>query len=137
MATAFKQPAPLPYIDPVDMPDLYAIHGVGNCMVPLYQDGALLVGDKREQPEPGEVVLIHFTRAAARRYGVPGWVKRLVHVWPIEGQETLFTVEQLNPPRRYIVAQGDVAAMHKVVGTAKSTGTGTAEFRIPAREARP
>lgn len=137
MATASKHRTDLPYIDPADMPDLYALTGQGRCMEPLYMDGATLVGDKREKPEPGDVVIVHFHRDAARRYGFPGWIKRLVHVWPLQGEEALITLEQLNPPRRYLVPEGDVAAMHKCVGTATCTGDGFAAFRAPRQEGRP
>jgi phage repressor protein C with HTH and peptisase S24 domain len=136
MATAFKSNAALPYIDPADMPDLYAVTGYGRCMEPLYYDGSLLVGDKRENAESGDIVIVYFHRDIAQRYGVPGWIKRLAHVWPLNGEETLFTLEQLNPPRRYIVPAGHIAAMHKCVGTALGTGEGTALYRFPKREAQ-
>lgn len=124
----------LPYIDPADMPDLYAITGVGRCMEPLYSDGVLLVGDKRETPECGDVVILHFCRDIAPHYGVPGWIKRLVQTAP-EGD--LITVEQLSPPRRYSVPADHIAGMHKCVGTATSTGKGIAAFRPGNREAQP
>jgi hypothetical protein len=137
MATAYKSARAMPFIHPDDMPDLYAITGYGTCMVPLYHDGDLLVGDKREKPELGDVVFVHFTREAAPRYGFPGWIKRLIHIWPVEGEETLFTLEQINPRRRYIVPAGDITGIHKVVGTATSTGEGTADFRLPNDGATP
>lgn len=123
----------LPYIDPADMPDLYAIKGVGGCMEPLYSDGVLLVGDKRQAPEHGDVVILHFRRDVAPRYGVPGWIKRLVEMAPAGD---LITVEQLSPPRRYIVPVDHLAGMHKCVGTATSKGKGIAAFRRSEVEGR-
>lgn len=127
----------LPYIDPRDFPDIYAITGQGTCMEPLFADGDLLVGDKRQDPEPGDTVIIMFRRDVAPRYGFPGWIKRLVELWSIDGEETLITLEQLNPPRRYVISADDIVSLHKCVGTAVSTGEGTAAFRVPKGEARP
>lgn len=131
-----KVPAP-PYIDPADMPEVYALTGRGICMEPLFADGALLVGDKRESPQPGDTVLVYFRRDAISRYGMPGWVKQLVHIWPLDGEDPLITLEQLNPRRRYIVPASHIAAMHKCVGTATSTGKGTAAYRPLKREVQP
>lgn len=125
-------PSGLPYVDPEDMPDLYAIKGVGTCMEPLFADRSLLVGDKRETPRPGDTVILHFTREAAARYGIPGWVKRLVLGIPPEGFDGLLIVEQLNPLRQFFIRKRDVAAVHKIVGTATSEGNGIAAFR-PAK----
>lgn len=132
---AAEMAAQFPYIDPADMPDLYAITGKGRCMEPLFNDGSLLVGSKREKAKPGDTVIVFFRREIAPRYGMPGWVKRLVHVWPAAGEDDLITLEQLNPPRRYIVPASHVAAMHKCVGTAISQNNGTALYRFPKRDA--
>lgn len=131
MATATISAA-LPYIDPADMPDLYALTAYGRCMEPLYTDGVLLVGDKHETAEPGDVVILHFRRDIAPHYGAPGWIKQLVQVEPDGG---LITVEQINPPCRYVVPIDHVAAMHKCVGTATRGGKGIALFRPSSKEA--
>ena len=44
IAIAPKQPAP-PSTHPDDMPDQYALKGVGVCMIPFVADGAPLVCD--------------------------------------------------------------------------------------------
>lgn len=125
----------LPYVDPADMPDLYALTGKGTCMEPLFYDGDTLVGDKRDAPKPGDTVLVFFHRDVALRYGMPGWVKRLVHVWPVAGEDDLITLEQINPPKRYVVPASHIVAMHKCVGKATSQGDGTALYRLPQRKA--
>jgi hypothetical protein len=135
MATAPNQSGPLPYIDPADMPDLYAIKGVGRCMEPLLADGALLVGDKRQLPEAGDTVIVHFRREIAPRYGIPGWIKRLAGPIPPTGFEGLIALEQLNPPKQYLVPSTHIAAIHKCVGTAESAGDGRALYK-PNKEAR-
>ncbi len=134
MATAFKQPqaAPLSYIDPADMPDLHAIPAFGRCMEPRLHDGDVLVFDKRDRPEPGDVVAVLFRREHAARYGFPGWVKRLVGM-PAPGEDGIVVVEQLNPSRRYAIPSTHVAAVHKCIGTGQSAGSGRALFRLPAK----
>jgi hypothetical protein len=118
----------LPFIDPADMPDLYAVRGVGVCMEPLFADGTLLVGDKREEPAVGDAVILHFRREHAARYGVPGWIKRLAMAVPPEGFDGLIIVEQLNPPRQFAIPSNHVAAVHKCVGTAEHDSPGLARF---------
>lgn len=125
MATSTVGPS-LPYSEPADMPDLYALKAHGRCMEPRYSSGVLLVGDKRQEPKAGDVVIIHFRRDVAPQYGVPGWIKQLVQVAP-DGD--IITVEQINPPCRYVVPASHVAAMHKCIGTATSQGNGVASFR--------
>lgn len=118
----------LPFIHPDDMPEVYAMTGRGTCMVPLIANGATIVMDKREQPVPGDTVTLTFTREAAQRWGVPGLVKRLAFGLPPAGFDGLIVVQQLNPPRFYTIPAGDVLAVHKCVGFAKSDGTGMAAW---------
>ena len=132
MATAFTDAAtaraPLPFIHPDDMPERYATEGRGTCMVPIVEHGALLVCDKNAAIEPGDAVVMHFTREAARREGMPGMVKRLFLALPPTGMSGLIGVEQLNPPRQYTFATRDVLAVHKVIGFAASDGSGRARY---------
>ena len=134
MATAFKSEAhELPFIHPDEMPDQYALRGVGDCMAPLFQDGTLFVCDKRREPVPGDIVSLVFTKEAARRAGVPGLVKKLAMAlppWNLAGDALgLVIVDQLNPPRRYSLPTSDVLAVHKVIGIAESDDEGRAKFR--------
>lgn len=133
MATAFKR-TPLPFIHPDDMPETYAITGVGQCMAPLIADGTILVLSKAPQPEPGDIVGVIFTREAAASWGMPGIVKRLAfHLPPRCGG--LIVVEQINPTRRYLIRSTDVLAVHKAIGTAESDGDGRARFNPAKMEA--
>lgn len=133
----------LPFMHPDDMPDLYALRGYGDCMEPLISDGAIIVFDKREVPEAGDIVSIIFTREAAERWKLPGLVKRLAMALPpIEMDENaagnliaLVVVDQLNPPRRYCIRTTDVLAVHKFVGLAESNGVETAIYRPRTSEA--
>ena len=115
----------LPFIPPDDMPDLYAAPGTGDCMVPLLPADALLAFDKRAPVEPGDVVVLWFTPAAARRMGVLGWVKRLRQPLPPAGTIGLITVEMLNPQRTLTLRSDDVVAIHKCIGEAERTSRGT------------
>lgn len=131
MARTAQQPAELPFIHPDVMPDRYAIPGVGQCMSPLIEDGTLLVADKRQQAQPGDIVVVTFTREAARQWGFPGIVKRLAMPLPAAPAGTLtglIVVEQINPPRRYCIPSWDVLAVHKAVGTAFRDDEGRTMF---------
>lgn len=134
MATAFKDTRPaLPFIHPDDMPDLYAIVGTGTCMEPVIADGATLVFDKTQEPRPGDIVGLTFTKERAARCGLPGLVKRLRFALPPQGMSGptvtgLIVVEQTNPPRTYTFRAADVLAVHKCVGFAESAGQGRARF---------
>ena len=124
------------FIHPDDMPDRYALTGVGTCMSPLIDDGACCVFDKTEEPNPGDIVGLIFTHEARERRNMPGWIKRLVTPAPIiKSYDEVFLVEQITPPRTYAVAASEVLAMHKFIGTATSTGTGQAIFNSAGREA--
>jgi len=117
MSIAHAKQQGLPYIDPADMPARYALPGYGTCMAPQIEDGALLIGDKEVAPQPGDIVIVHFRREHAARYGVPGWIKRLALRLPPRGMSGLIVVEQANPPRRFTVPTSHVAAVHRCIGT--------------------
>lgn len=123
------------FINPDDMPDLYAVTGVGTCMEPEVPDGTCCVFDKREDPKPGDIVGVIFTPEAAARRQQPGMIKRLVMSPPPAGFEGVFIVEQVNPPRDYTLETRDVLAIHKFVGTAIRGEEGKAYFAMPKREA--
>ena len=139
MATAFKLTNSLPFIHPDDMPDQYALKGVGQCMAPLIADQTLLVFDKRQEPRPGDIVGLVFTREAAQRWGLPDLLKRLALALPPSdpppGSKGLVVVDQLNPPRRYCIPTTDILAVHKAIGTAESDGPGRARCRPSKVEA--
>ncbi|WP_126003950.1 hypothetical protein [Sphingomonas koreensis] len=127
--------ASLPFIHPDDMPDLYALTGRGTYMMPLIDDGAVLVMDKNQIPSVGDTVALTFTREAAQRYHMPGMLKRLAYALPpAEFAELgLIVVEQLTPHRLYTFPVGDVLAVHKCIGFAESSGVGEARYR-PSQE---
>ena len=137
MATAFiSDTEALPFIHPDDMPDQYALTAVGTCMAPLIDDGAVIVFDKRKEPQRGDVVGIVFSKQAARQWGVPGLVKKLAFALPPSGMPGgLIVVDQINPPRRYCIPTRDVLAVHKAIGTAESDGEGQARFYASNQDA--
>lgn len=120
--------SPPPFIDPADMPDIYAVPGVGTCMEPRVPNGQLLAFDKRIAPEPGDIVVLFFHQHHAARYGAPGWVKRLVIGPPPAGFRGVIAVEQLNPPRQYLVPTAHVAAIHRCIGFAAADPSGRAQL---------
>lgn len=133
MATALNGAgSPLPFIHPDDMPDVYALRGVGTCMEPRVPDGSLVVMDKRQTPAPGDVVSVTFTREAAARWRLPGLLKMLALGLPpmnlVGDAVGLIVVDQINPPRRYAIPTTDVLAVHKCLGTAETGSDGTVRF---------
>ncbi len=129
--------APPPFFNPDDMPDVYALTAVGTCMMPLLEDQACLAFDKRKKPVAGDLVSLIFTRDAAQRRRMPGWIKRLVVDLPPFGLAAGATVvvEQINPPREYWIPADDILAVHKFIGTAISQGDGTANISRKLLEA--
>lgn len=134
MATAPKLPE-MPFVHPDDMPDLYCLTGVGTCMEPLILDGALVACDKRETPRRGDIVVLTFTREAARRHGFPGMVKRLTKNLLPGGFDYLVEVEQLNPPRRLGYWSSELLAVHKMIGIAEHHADGSTFLRLPKKVA--
>lgn len=128
MATTFPVQRPaLPFIHPDDMPDVYALRGVGTCMEPAIKDGELAAFDKRKAPQPGDIVCVTFNREDAPRYGVPGYIKRLAEPLPAIGAaDGIIVLDMLNPPRRMTVRASHVLAVHTFLCVAQSQGNGIA-----------
>ena len=129
MSAAVLARAPLPFIHPDDMPDVYALTGVGTCMEPLFKDGVLLAFDKRQKPVPGDIVGLIFTREAALRRNLPGSIKRLVMALPPAGFDGLVIGEQINPHRVYSFPTTDLLAVHKCVGRVERLPDGQTVYR--------
>lgn len=135
-----KAPEPRPPSDPEpdECPDVYASVARGDCLEPVYKDGDCLVFSKSEKPVPGDFIGL-WLRPGADALATPvRRVKRLVlalppmpipcRLDPASEAEPLVVVEQLNPPRTYCIGISHVLAVHKVIGTARSNGDGTARF---------
>jgi hypothetical protein len=133
-AAVLAQPV-LPFIHPDDMPDRYALTGIGTCMEPIFTDGALLAFDKRAEPKPGDIIGIIFTREAALRRNQPGSLKRLVMSLPPPGFDGYVVAEQVNPHRVYHFPIADILAVHKFIGEAIRFADGSAGYRPQAGEA--
>ncbi len=128
-----------PFIHPDDMPVVYAMHAYGNCMEPMLPDDCVLAFDKRQTPEVGDIVSVIFTAEVARRWKLPGLVKKLaMSLPPLDGWSDavgLIVVDQINPHRRYCIPTTDVLAVHKFVGEAQNVGPGMARYHPQAKEA--
>ncbi len=118
MATINPRRGPLPFIHPNDMPEVYAAPGTGDCLVPLVPANAKLAFDKREAVRPGDVVVAWFPPEGARRFCMPGWVKRLASPLPPEGRVGVIELEMINPQRTFSIRSTDVLAVHKCIGEA-------------------
>ena len=133
MAMGSKQrAAPLKFIHPDQTPERYGLTAIGTCMEPLISNGTVLVFDKSQEPERGDIVGLVFTRDAATVWGCSGLVKRLALSLPppdlASGVFGAVVVEQINPPRQYVIPTADLLAVHKAIGTAESNGQGQAAF---------
>lgn len=131
--TAADRIPPPKFIHPDDMPDRYAITGVGTCMEPLIADGSLVAFDKRQEPQGGDIVALIFTPEAARRRGQPGMIKRLVFALPPAGFDGLIVVEQINPRKTLTIPSTDVLAVHRFIGLPEVVA-GEPRLRLPAKE---
>lgn len=131
--TALQQGVAIPFIHPADMPDRYALAGVGTCMAPLVNDGDCLAFDKRLPVEPGDLVGVIFTQRAGMQRRLPGLLKRLVSA-PPEGFDGPIILEQMNPPRRLAIASTDVLAIHKMIGIAQTHPDGRTTVRLAKQE---
>ena len=129
---------PLEY-SPEDVPNVYASICKGDCLSPIFEDGACLVFSKEQRPEPGDFVGFWLHPDAIAPGEHPRRVKRLVmglpnhlslpySVQPGDEVEPVIIVEQLNPPKTYQVRASRMLAMHRVVGEAEADGTGQARM---------
>ncbi|QTH21972.1 hypothetical protein HRJ34_00060 [Rhizorhabdus wittichii] len=122
----------LPFIHPDDMPDVYALTGVGTCMEPMISDGASVAFSKRKAVTVGDIVGVIFRREAAPHYGAPGMIKRLAEPLPPPGFDAPIFLETLNPIRKVAVRSSDVLAIHAFIGVAQRAGDGRAALPASA-----
>lgn len=119
------------------VPEVYASVCKGNCLEPVYRDGACLVFSRTEKPLPGDFVGIWYRREAVPSGELPRQVKRLVSAgWPGmvlpyevnlgDEVEPMIIAEMLNPPKLVMVPASRVLAMHKVIGEAVRDAQGNA-----------
>lgn len=124
------------FVYPDQIPDRYALRGVGTCMEPLIEDGSLLAFDKREPVVSGDTVNIWFHPERVKPGDPQGIVKRLVIGLPPEDVRdvvmhmAVVIVDQLNPPRQYQIPASHILAIHKCVGFAETNDKGAARFRL-------
>jgi hypothetical protein len=124
---------------PDEMPDVYASICSGQCLEPIFADGAYLVFDKHQEPENGDFVGFWLRPDCLAPGEHPLRVKRLVSGLPESSGfslpyerrpgdevEPLIILEQLNPPRRFYVAASKILAMHRLIGEAEPDGSGHA-----------
>jgi hypothetical protein len=126
-------------LQPADLPDRYASIATGDCLEPIFSDGACLVFSKSEPVEAGDFVGIWLKPEILKEGELQRRVKRLLFgIWPgmtfpftlseHDGVEPIVVLEMLNPPKMLQVRASHILAMHKVVGEAKTNGDGTAQM---------
>lgn len=131
-------------VAPDDCPDVYASICKGACLEPTFADGVCLVFSKLAPCQDGDFVGIWLRPDIPQADELPRRVKRLgmglPHGFafpfrPASGNELvpLVALEQLNPPRSFLIPATHIIAMHKVVGTAIEQGNGMARM-IPFQD---
>lgn len=112
--------------DPSLMPPLYIVPLDGACLEPELLDGERVLVDKTAPIEPGDFAIIYWRPELVPPGKNQSMVKRVIAMPPpfitfphreSPTSEAAFTVwlEQLNPPREYIIPCRDILAMHKCI----------------------
>lgn len=139
-----RAPAP-PYVDPRDLPAVYASTVAGTCIEPWIFDGETLVFEKDGTPDVGDLVgLWVLPKGSNDPRDAERGVKRLVMgAWegmvypykphPNSNVAPLIVVEMLNPRRRFHIPCDRILALHRVTGMGEVTAPGMAR-QIPLRE---
>ncbi|MDR0212050.1 MAG: S24 family peptidase [Pseudomonas putida] len=98
-------------------PRAYAITAEGDCLLPEYKSGDIMVFDPEKPPELGDLVVIWWKDET-----IQPLIKRLLlplppkKYWEAGGEAQMaICVEMLNPPETFIIKTSDVAAVHKVI----------------------
>lgn len=125
-------------VDPLDLPPVYASVAKGRCLEPVFSDGDCIAFSSSAAIEPGDFVGVCFHPDAVPEGQHARLVKRLRLLQPdlsfpyrsASGSEVvpLVELEQLNPPRLYRIPADRILALHKVIGTAISDGSGKARL---------
>lgn len=123
--------------DPDTFPEEYASICVGDCLEPVFHHGECLAFSKSAGFGPGDFVSVFLERWRDGQVVRYRGVKRLGECafWPMSfplrlapGSEVapLITLEMLNPLSCMMVPATEVVAMHKLIGVARSDGSGKA-----------
>jgi hypothetical protein len=98
-------------------PTSYGAMVTGDCLLPDYHDGDVIVCDPDRSPKEGDFVAIWWKNATR----LPS-VKRLALSISGKDVEGGIVLEQLNPPHAFPVRMSDVEAIHKVIGKRRTPG---------------
>lgn len=125
-------------VDPSERPAIYASVAKGGCLEPVFADGECIAFSKDDDIQPGDYVGICLVPDAVQPDEPPNRVKRLRSIMPgltfpyraAPGSDLmpLVELEQHNPPLVLRVPADRILAMHKVIGTARTIGDGTARL---------
>lgn len=132
--------------DPRNLPEIYAMQADGNCMEPELADGTMLIFDRAQPPQVGNLVGFFFKRDVVLPGEHQGRVKRLVtpltgmtfpcdlqHGGTLIGECIVFSMN--NPASLLAIPCCNLLAVHKCLGPAKpgETHRMTAEQRTALR----
>ena len=127
LSVASPEPERHLIVDPLDLPDRYAMIFEGVCSEPEIVDGTHLLFDKHEPFGAGDLVVL-FRRpelvqpgqhqAIVRRLIIfpPPWVSFPWRENPKSEVRAFVIVEQVNPRRQYAILCADLLAIHKCLG---------------------
>ena len=128
-AGALKAPAQNNIItNPAELPPVYALTCLGDCMMPEISDGDHLGFDRDAPVGRGDVVVFYFRPELVRPGALQARVKRLVLApppWvtfpynehPDSEIAMLVIAEQINPPRQYRIKCSDLLGIHLCIGS--------------------
>lgn len=117
------------FVDPAGLPDLYIMILSGECLEPVFKNGAKLLFSKSDPYALGDFVVIYRRPNIVPPGEFPAIVKRLIMApphwvtfpWvpnPMDECDALFIVEMLNPPKNLFLRCINVLAIHKCLGPA-------------------
>lgn len=139
-----RTPSP-PVADPLAfLPDRYALSVSGTCLEPEVYEGDVLLFDRTERYERGDLVAVFRRvdansgnpfRAEVKRLimGPPSWVKFPWSDHPDSDVLALVGLEMNNPRRRFALRCADILGIHKCLGAAPPN-TPRAMLPLPTSE---
>lgn len=102
-------------------PKTYALATDGDCLLPEYKSGDIMICDPDQDPEPGDLVGIWWKDGS-----IQPSIKRLVFSlpprswWDMDGEaQAALCIEMLNPPTVMTAKLSAIEAVHKVIHVIK------------------
>ena len=123
-----KAPGQNNITNPAELPPVYAMICLGDCMMPEIRDGECLDFDRDAPVERGDLAVFFLRpelvqpgalQARVKRLALvpPPWVTFPYNEHPDSEIAMLVIAEQLNPPRQYRIKCSDLLGIHLCIGS--------------------